>query len=63
MDPIMQWLDGKKTYITAAAILVCGILEYKGIKVPEYVWGALAALGLGFLRLGVTKSGPTEPPK
>jgi len=58
MDPIMTWIDGKKTYITAGAILVCGVLDHYGITIPEYVWGALAALGLTFLRMGVSKSGP-----
>ena len=58
MDPIMTWIDGKKTYLTAGAILVCGILASYDIAVPEYVWGALAALGLAFLRQGVEKNGP-----
>ena len=60
MDKFMIWLTGKKTYITALAILVCGVLQSQGIAVPEYVWTALAALGLGFLRMGVDKSGPTD---
>lgn len=62
MDAVMQWLDGKKTYITALVIIVCGVLDSQGVKVPEYVWAALAALGLSFLRAGVDKSGPVGPP-
>ena len=50
---MLKWLEGKKTYLTAAAILVCGVLTTQGIVVPEYIWAALAALGLGFLRAGV----------
>lgn len=60
MDALMTWLDGKKTYLTALVILICGVLAGFGITVPEYVWGALAAIGLGFLRVGVTKSGPAD---
>ena len=56
MDKFMIWLTGKKTYLTAAAILICGILQSQDIIVPEYVWAALAALGLGFLRMGVKKA-------
>lgn len=53
MDKLQSWLQGKKTYLTAGAILIVGILaEYK-IEVPLYIWGALAAAGLGFLRAGV----------
>jgi len=58
MDEIQKFLDGKKTYITAAAILAVGILKAFKIEVPEYVWGALGALGLAFLRVAVDKSAP-----
>lgn len=53
---IARWLDGKRTYLTAGAILVCGVLAYYEIAIPQYVWAALAALGLGFLRAGVKKA-------
>ena len=53
MDPI-KWLQGKKTYATAAAILIVGVLAYFGHEIPEFVWAALAAVGLGFLRMGVS---------
>ncbi|MFO7959006.1 MAG: hypothetical protein R6X33_18120 [Candidatus Brocadiia bacterium] len=53
---LARWLDGKRTYLTAAVILVCGILTAYGVEVPDYVWAALAALGLGFLRAGVRKA-------
>jgi len=53
---IAKWLDGKRTYLMAATILVCGILAAYGIEIPEYVWAALAALGLGFLRAAVKKA-------
>ena len=60
MDPIQKFLDGKKTYLTALAILIVGILGYWQLEVPEFVWAALGALGLGFLRAGVNKG--AKPP-
>lgn len=54
---LVKWFDGKKTYFTAAAIMAVGIMTAYGIEVPEYVWAALAALGLGFLRMGVKSAG------
>jgi hypothetical protein len=54
-NAVVKWLDGKRTYLTAGAILAVGILVGFGVQVPEYVWAALAALGLGFLRAGVKK--------
>lgn len=52
---LAKLLDGKKTYLTAATILAVGILNAYGIEVPPFVWSALGALGLGFLRAGVKK--------
>ena len=60
-NAIVQWFEGKKTYAVAITILVCGILSAYGVEIPEYVWAALSALGLGFLRAGVAKT--TEAPK
>ena len=56
MDTILKWLDGKRTYVVAAAILGCGVAAGFGVHIPEYVWAALAALGLGWLRAGVKKA-------
>ena len=53
---IIDWLNGKKTYITAASIVVCGVLTACHVTIPEYVWAALAALGLTWLRVGVQKA-------
>jgi hypothetical protein len=54
-NAVVKFVKGKKTYFVAGTILVCGILDAYGVEVPEYVWVALAALGLGFLRMGVAK--------
>ena len=53
---ILDWLDGKKTYIIAVAIGVVAALQYLGVEIPEVVYAILAALGLGFLRKGVKKA-------
>jgi len=55
-NAVVKFVEGKKTYFVAATILVCGILSHFGIEVPDYIWFALAALGLGFLRAGVRKA-------
>jgi hypothetical protein len=50
---LREFMKGKKTYATALAIIVVGILNWQGVEVPPFVWAALSALGLGFLRAGV----------
>lgn len=65
MERIVSFLKGKKTYGIAAMALIVAVLRgVWDIEVPEYVWGVLAALGLGFLRAGVRKiEGMKEGPK
>ena len=53
MASIVGYLRGKKTYCIVLMALLCLVLRNRGIEIPEEVWGALAALGLGFLRAGV----------
>lgn len=60
MDAIRNWLDGKKTYITAALVGVAAVLQYYGITIPEYVYAFLGALGITFMRGAVEKSGPMQ---
>ena len=52
----VRWLEGRKTYAVAITILVCGILSAYGVEIPEFVWAALTAFGLGFLRAGIAKA-------
>lgn len=54
---MLDWLDGKKTYIVAivAGALAAAKVLYPAFAVPEWVWIALGAFGLGFLRAGVEK--------
>lgn len=59
MNAIAKWIDGKRTYAIAVAILTRGILAHYGVSIPVYVDAALAAFGLAFLRAGVEKTKPT----
>ena len=59
-NAIVKWLEGRKTYAVAVTILICGVLNWQGVMIPEFVWAALAAFGLGFLRAGVQKAKPEE---
>lgn len=52
-NAVVTWLKGKKTYAVAIAVVACGILKRQGVEVPEFVWVALAAFGLAFLRAGI----------
>ena len=57
MQELANFLSGKKTYVIAIAVGVLAGLNAYGFVVPDYVYQILAALGLGTLRAGVTKSG------
>lgn len=54
-NSVVKWIEGYKTYAIALTILTCGILTRYDYVIPEYVWAALAAFGLAFLRAGVSK--------
>ena len=47
--------QGKKTYIVAVLIALGFLARAKGIIIPEYVWGLLAATGLGAVRSAIGK--------
>ena len=53
MSKVIEWLKGKKTYITALVVGICAALNALGIIIPEWVYLALGALGLGSLRAGL----------
>lgn len=58
----MNWLDGKKTYITAAIMAVTAFAKSMGWITPEAAQAIetnFLPLALIFLRAGVAKSGPT----
>lgn len=56
---VIQFLRGKKTYIIAAGAILTSLGAWLGdqIGTNEFVISVFAALGLGTLRAGVTKSG------
>ncbi len=52
----MEWLKGKKTYITAIVYAIAAILtELNIFHVPPHVFQILAATGLITLRAGISK--------
>ena len=56
MQSILSMLEGKKTYIVAFIAAVTAAAEDLGFTVPDYVYAIEAALGLGALRVAVTKT-------
>ena len=55
---ILEWLEGKKTYIAAALVAVATILEaFKVITEAQFqaVVGLLAAFGLYAIKSAITK--------
>lgn len=53
---MLDFLAGKKTYITAGLIVVAAVAQTFGVVIPEAVWAVLAAFGLGSVRLAVSAS-------
>ena len=52
---MMEWLKGKRTYITAIVYAVAAVLSETGVfVVPDYVFAMLASIGLITLRASVT---------
>ncbi len=61
MKALLEYLDGKKTYVIAAITLALLFGSWQGWwKLPTEVYAALMAVGLMFLRRGVAK-GPDQP--
>lgn len=55
MNKVLDWLKGKRTYITAIVYAVAAVLSETGVYVvPELVFQVLAAIGLITLRAGVS---------
>jgi hypothetical protein len=58
MQSILTFLDGKKTYVIAIVAAMTAAAQALGYTVPDYVYAIEAALGLGALRVAVTKTNP-----
>ena len=61
MNAIMQWLDGKRTYITIILAAIFNIGVAAGWWTPENdlvnaINMIFASFGIGFLRKGVSKA-------
>jgi hypothetical protein len=50
---IVEFLKGKKTYITSTVIFAVAGLQAIGVEIPESVYALLGAMGLGFVRSGM----------
>src|SRR5512137_1995620 len=56
---VLELVDGLKTYITCAVILVLLMLHWAGkLVLPPEFYAGLGVLALAFLRAGVGKAGP-----
>ncbi len=55
MNKIIEWLDGKKAYITALAVAVIAFCETMGWAIPQYVYTLLVAFGIIAGRSAATK--------
>lgn len=53
---MLKWLRGRKTYLTAIAGVITGVVLIVDGHVVEGVQTILGSLGLGFLRAGVSKT-------
>ena len=62
MNAIMEFLDGRKTYVIAAvSIVYLAVCQFTKHEPSTEIMGILGAAGLAALRAGVAKSGPTPP--
>ena len=55
MQKILEWLDGKKTYIVAVLVGLGAVATSLGWSIPDWVWLLLGAIGLGAVRDAVKK--------
>lgn len=55
MQNILNFIDGKKTYITGVILFVLGGLTAVGVEIPTYVYEMLAAFGIVAAKSALTK--------
>jgi small-conductance mechanosensitive channel len=55
MEKILEFLQGKKTYIIAICVGIVAALNQLGIAIPAWVLPVLGALGLGAIRDAINK--------
>lgn len=57
MTKILNFLDGKKTYLIALVAAATAFADAMGWPIPDFVWPILGALGLASARAGIAKIG------
>lgn len=57
MSDLITFLDGKKAYIVALIAAVTAGVQALGYHIPDYVYLVEGALGLGAIRVAISKSG------
>ncbi len=55
MDKLLNFINGKKTYIVAFGVAICVVLKAFGIVIPEVVFQLLGVAGLGAIRSALKK--------
>lgn len=56
---VLEFINGKKTYIIAAVVGLEAAAQYLGYPIPSWVQSLTAALGLGAVRSAISKAKPT----
>ena len=57
MKDVLEWLEGKKTYLVALVAAVLAAAQSLGYEVPLWVLTALASVGLYSVRSAISKAG------
>jgi hypothetical protein len=55
MSDFFDFLEGKKTYLTAIVTAIIAGVQALGVEIPQWIYAILGALGLGALRAAVTR--------
>jgi hypothetical protein len=58
MQAILEFLNGKKTYVIAFVAAASAAAQALGYTIPDWAYTIEAAFGLGALRVAVAKSAP-----
>ena len=55
---MFDWLRGKKTYIIALVAALTAAAQALGYIVPDWIYALEGALGIGALRVAISKTAP-----
>lgn len=56
MSKVVEFLNGKKTYIVVLATILTAGAQALGYSIPEWVYAVEGAIGIGAIRIGITNS-------